>query len=336
MPKGERLKRIQKSPNYKNGAFQNLEFTPTFSEHYSFGKLLKAYFKPTAKKPVPLVSIPYVKLDLHQTDFNNSIVWMGHSSYFMRIDGLNVLVDPALSGYASPFSFSVKSFEGSNPFCVDDLPEIDWLIISHDHYDHLDYQTLLKLKPKVKNIVTSLGVGEHLEYWGYSPSIINELDWYEECKLQENLTITATPARHFSGRLFKRNQTLYSSFVLKSKDLNLFLGGDSGYGNHFKSIGEKFGPFDFAILETGQYNLFWKNIHAMPDEMTMIIDELQARKIMPVHNSKFKLALHDWDEPLREFSKNAKEKNIKLFTPKIGEILSFYEEKEFPEWWNGI
>ena len=333
IPSGERLAKIQKSPNYKYGAFVNLEFTPNFSEYFSWKKLIKAYIKPTAKNPVPTKKIPHVKTDLQKNNFDNSIVWLGHSSYFMRLDGHNILVDPVLSGHASPFSFLIKSFDGSNPFSVSDLPDIDFLILTHDHYDHLDYDTMMRIKPKIKKIITSLGVGEHLEYWGYSSKIIEELDWHDTTTLTENMIITATPARHFSGRMFKRNKSLFSSFVLKSKDLNLFLGGDSGYGTHFKTIGELYGPFDFAILETGQYNLFWKNIHAMPDEMTTIIAELKANRVMPVHHSKFKLALHDWDEPLEEIYKNSREKNIKLFTPKIGEVLSLFEEKQFDKWW---
>ncbi|WP_306352698.1 MBL fold metallo-hydrolase [Flavobacterium sp. '19STA2R22 D10 B1'] len=335
-PSGERLEKIKASVNYKDGAFQNLEFTPTLTEGYTYGALLKAYISPTAKHPVPKDVLPFVKTDLKTDIESNSIVWFGHSSYLLQLDTLTILVDPVFSGNASPFSFLVKNYPGSNEYSVVDLPEIDVLIITHDHYDHLDYKTVTALQSKVKLVITSLGVGSHLEYWGYPSEKIIELDWHDSYTINATTQITATPARHFSGRGIKRNQTLWSSFIVKNEDYNLFLGGDSGFGTHFKAIGNQYGPFDLAILECGQYNVSWRNIHTLPDEIIQVAEDLQTTKILPVHWSKFKLALHDWNEPVTDLLKDNESKKITILTPMIGEQFSLEQTDSFPHWWDTV
>ncbi|MGC4098400.1 MAG: MBL fold metallo-hydrolase [Nitrospira sp.] len=167
-------------------------------------------------------------------------------------------------GYASPIPMFGKAFAGSDVYTVDDMPPIDVLVLTHDHYDHLDYQTVVKLNAKVKQVVTSLGVGEHLEHWGIAPEKITELDWWETATLPESITITAAPARHFSGRGITRAKTLWSSFILTIHGYQIYIGGDSGYGKHFKEIGERYIKFDLALLESGQYGVGWPNIHMQP------------------------------------------------------------------------
>ena len=331
-PSGARLARIQQSPNFKNNRFENIDFTPNMSEEFSASKLLKSYISPIAKEPTPINGVPFEKNNLHQL-LDNSLVWFGHSSYLLKFEGLTFLIDPVFSGSASPFSFNIKSFKGSNEYQVEDMPAIDYLIISHDHYDHLDYKTILALKSKVGHIICGLGVGEHFEFWGYSPELITELDWHEQIQLKNNVKIRATPARHFSGRGFKRNNTLFCSYILSSESQQLFLGGDSGYGSHFKTIGEQYGPFDFGILECGQYNVMWKEIHTRPNEWAKVISDLKLKSVMPVHFGKFKLALHDWNEPVQRFSEEVTSLNIPFFTPKIGAILQWNQPAKNEKWW---
>ena len=335
LPKGERLQRIKQSENYKDGEFKNQSETPTFtSDKNMFQVMSEMMFKKKVRLK-PEQEIPTVKTDITKLDPKaDVIIWFGHSSYFMRIDGKTFLIDPVFSAYASPFSFINKAFDGTNAFRTEDLPEIDNLIITHDHWDHLDYKTILDLKPKTKHVICALGVGQTLEYWDFDPEMITELDWFEAFEPENEWKITATPARHFSGRGLKRNKTLWVSFVLETPSSKLFLGGDGGYDKHFAEIGKKFGPFNLAILEQGQYNENWNLIHLMPDQVFRVAEELQAKKILPVHNSKFALANHPWDEPLNKIIENQSDSNIPVLTPRIGEPVFLTDSTQtFGKWW---
>lgn len=329
---GERLARIQKSPNYKDGVFQNLNFTSVMSEDGSYWKLLQDYFnKPANVEPPKAISTVKTNL-ISLTAEKPTIVWFGHSSYLIKSKQTTILIDPVFSGSASPVSFMVKAFKGADAYQVKDFPEIDMLFLSHDHYDHLDYQTITEIQSKVKKFYTSLGVGAHLEHWGVNPEKIVEFDWWENVKVAEDIEVTATPARHFSGRGFARGKSLWSSFVLNIHGYKLFLGGDSGYDTHFKTIGEKYGPFDIALLENGQYNVLWHEIHTLPEETFLAAKDLKAKVLMPVHWAKFPLANHAWNEPIKRL-KAAATDEIKLTTPMIGEPVvldSLYPNKV---WW---
>lgn len=332
-PSGERLKRIKQSKNYRDGEFQNLSPTPQLTEGATMPKLI---YQMLGKKPdrlEPESEIPTVKTDLHQLQ-DLSLVWFGHSSYIFKAADKIFLVDPVFSGSAAPFPGLMKAFKGSDAYSVSDLPEIDYLVISHDHYDHLDYPTIKKLIPQVKQVICGLGVGAHLERWGFDPAVITELDWWDSRELPGGLHITATPARHFSGRALGRNQTLWCSYVLYAGDFRLFIGGDSGYDTHFREIGRKFGPFDVAILENGQYNIYWKHIHTLPDELPDVQHDLRAKAVLPVHSAKFPLARHPWDEPLELAVKHARAHHDRLLTPKIGETVRLNDTtQQFSEWW---
>lgn len=336
-PKGERLKRVQQSPNYRDGVFQNQSDTPVMSEKGDFLKTFKKFLnKP--KDTLPPRPLPSVKTDLKNLPNGNPLlVWFGHSSYLLKIDGKHILVDPVFSGYAAPFKFkSAKSFDGTNVYHVDDMPPIDILLITHDHYDHLDYKTVLKLNNKVKYIITSLGVGSHLEYWGFDMNKVTELDWNDSVEKIEGLKFTSAPARHFSGRSFKRATTLWASFILKTPTHSIYLGADSGYDTHFKTIGEKHGPFDLAILESGQYNEAWKNIHMMPEETVQASIDLNAKTLLPVHWGKFSLALHPWNEPIERVLKKAEELHVNVTTPLIGQPLIIGENYPNQKWWRQV
>lgn len=320
--------------NYKNGQFQNQIDTPALLEGESMAKVMFGFFG-NYPDTAPKVSIPHVETNLHAFPSDKDVlVWFGHSSYFMQLDGKTFLIDPVFSGNASPVLGSVKAFAGSNTYQVDDLPAIDVLLISHDHWDHLDYGTIRLLKNKVKQVICGLGVAQHFHYWGWDADKLIEKNWYEEVALGEGFKITLTPARHFSGRFLSRNISLWTSFVLQTPSKKIFLGGDSGYGPHFAVIGRQYGPFDLAILECGQYNQRWPYIHSLPPEIIQEMTELQARALMPVHHSKFKLAQHPWYEPLEEISRLAAEADIPLVTPKIGEEVCLKEIKtDWEKWW---
>ncbi len=335
-PSGERLERIIKSPNYKNGAFQNQHHTPMLPEGVSYFTILKAYFKKVEHKEPPSI-LPSIKTDLKSLQSDKPvIVWFGHSSYFIHINGKNILVDPVFSGNASPVSFFGKNYAGSNVYSVDDFPDLDLVLITHDHYDHLDYKTILKLKNKTKHFYTSLGVGAHLAHWGVDEKNITEFDWWDEIAFDSNIKFIATPARHFSGRGFTRGKTLWASYILQTPDYKIFLGGDSGYDTHFKEIGNKYGPFDLALLECGQYNAFWPFIHMMPEQTTQAALDLKTKVLMPVHWSKFTLALHPWNESIKRVTAEAQKLNLPITTPMIGEPIFVDSIYPLKRWWEEV
>jgi len=336
-PKGARLEKIKTTPNYKNGEFRNISFTPDLTDGANYYTVLKEFFFGKSKRNNPRDVIASVKTDLKNLDPQKDIlVWFGHSSYFMQLSGKTFLVDPVFSNHASPLSYTVNAFKGSNVYKADELPEIDYLIITHDHWDHLDYDTVSKLKPKVKKIITALGVGEHFERWNFDLNKISEMNWHDELDFGDGFKFNAVPARHFSGRGLKRNQSIWISLVLNTPKKTLYIGGDSGYDTFFKTTGELFGPFDLAILECGQYNKNWKYIHMMPEQTVQATKDLNAKVLMPVHWAKFPLALHDWDEPIIRAEKAASIENVPIAHPMIGELLDLDNLENTKKWWEGI
>lgn len=331
-PSGERLERIKKSAQFKDGKFRNTNHTPQLTQSLSVA--LNDYIFKKSKDSQPEHDITSKNINWNiLLEKENGLVWLGHSSYFLRVHGKNILVDPVLSGSASPVPGGGKAFKGSDVTTAEAFPKIDYLFISHDHYDHMDYKTLKILQPKVGKAIVGLGVGSHLEYWGYTPDQIIEKDWWEEIDLGDGFNVTVTPARHFSGRSIWSANTLWASYVLKTPSQKLYLGGDSGYDTHFKEIGEKFGPFDLAILENGQYDMSWKYIHMMPEEVIQATKDLKANVLFPVHSSKFVLANHAWYEPLERVSNEALKRNQALITPLIGEIVDLNNPDTKPNYW---
>lgn len=336
-PEGKRLEKMQASRNYKDGSFVNRCYTPTLTEGYSMSKVMYDFLFRKGQGTKPKGAIPSVHTDLKNLPDGDWLVWFGHSSYFIQTSGVKVLVDPVFSGNASPIPGSTKAFKGTDVYAADDMADIDYLFISHDHYDHLDYETMQKLEGKVKKVICGLGVGAHLERWGYEPDNILEMDWDTDVEPQDGVKIYGLTARHFSGRSFKRDQTLWMSYLLQTPTRKIFIGGDTGYDRHFKEIGQLHGPIDLAILENGQYNEAWKAIHFLPGENLQAALDLRAKRIMPVHSAKFDLALHDWDEPLKEISRLNKKIGLPLVTPKIGELVDLNDTNQvFTEWWNEV
>lgn len=334
-PSGARLERIKKSPQYHDGAFQNQSPTPSFTGGATFFSVLKDFLFGKHEGKAPDYDLPSVRRDLTLSpSLKPEITWFGHSSYLLQVNGLNILVDPVFSGRTSPVSYAgTKAFRGADIYKAEDMPRIDVLVITHDHYDHLDYETVKKLKDKVGLFVTSLGVGAHLEYWGVPAAKIRELDWWETTAINADTKFTATPARHFSGRGFVRNHTLWSSFVFQTNGYNIYLGGDSGYDRHFAEIGNKYGPFDLAVLEDGQYNVSWSNIHMMPEETAQAAVDLKAKYLFPVHWGKFALATHPWDESIQRVLRKSEELKVKVITPQIGEQVILDSIYPHSQWW---
>ncbi len=323
--------------NYKEQQFQNLVPTPAMAEGMTMGKALFSMLR-SFKDTVPAGRLPSVKTDMkHLPKDGNVLIWFGHSSYFIQLEGVRMLVDPVFSGSASPIPGSIKAFAGSNVYQAEDLPDMDVLLISHDHWDHLDFKTIHKLRGRTRQVICGLGVAQHFESWGWEKSVIKEKNWFESVEISDEFRITLTPARHFSGRTLRRNISLWVSFVVKTSKRNLFLGGDSGYGPHFKGIGDEFGPFDLALLECGQYNEKWPYIHTLPSEITGEVRELRAKNFMPVHHSKFKLAQHPWNEPLEQASAFAEQERLPITTPRIGEKVNLDDlGKSWDKWWRQL
>lgn len=332
-PSGQRLENIKQSAQYRDGKFQNTNPTPQITQ--SLTTALSDYLFKKSKEIRPSDNLHTMPIDWeHFLLTDNSMIWLGHSSYMMRLDGKNILVDPVLSGSASPLPGGTKAFKGSDVVAIEWLPKIDYIFISHDHYDHMDYKTLKALRSKVDKVIVGLGVGAHLEHWGYDKEQIIEKDWWDEVDLEHGFKVIVTPARHFSGRSIWSANTLWTSYVLQTPSFNLYLGGDSGYDTHFKEIGDKLGPFDLAILENGQYDQSWKYIHMMPEEVILATKDLKANVLLPVHSAKFVLANHSWYEPLERVSAEAIKENQAITTPLIGEIIDLNNLKTQPtHWW---
>ncbi len=327
-----------KSDNYRNGQFVNKKDVPkdlSFSETLS---LAGKFFFTKVQNGSPTKDISVQKIDsINIANYKNStrLIWFGHSSFLLQIEEKNILIDPMFGKVAAPHDLlGSKRFNSEMPIVIEKLPKIDAVLLSHDHYDHLDYSSITKLKDKVEFFYTPLGVGSHLEAWGIERERIIELDWWED-KVFKDLQFICTPAQHFSGRKFNNRQsTLWSSWVIKSKTETLFFSGDSGYASHFKEIGDAYGPFNFAMLECGQYNKMWADIHMFPEETAQAGIDLKADLVMPIHWGAFKLALHDWTEPVNRFKTKATELQLNFITPEIGEkIILDTEEYNNSDWW---
>lgn len=321
-PSDGRMERVKSSANYRDGKFQNQSYTIQLTGDKNIFLTGLDFLFGKKERLTPSVALPAIKTSLLDLNINSDIlVWFGHSSYFMQIDGKRILVDPVFSD-ASPVSFINKPFKGTDIYKSADMPDIDYLFISHDHWDHLDYNTVMELKNRTDKIICALGVGEHFEHWGFDKDRIIELDWNESASLNEGFSLYCLPARHFSGRGLSPNQSLWASFLLQAPTMNIYIGGDSGYDAHFAKIGEQFGEIDLAILENGQYNQDWKYIHMMPEEVIQAAKDLRAKALLPVHSSKFALGYHPWDEPLKRITEANRNENIRLQTPMIGEIVN--------------
>ncbi|PQJ12953.1 MBL fold metallo-hydrolase [Flavipsychrobacter stenotrophus] len=307
---------------------------PTIQTEGGFLPILWKYI--TAKEErVPKIPIGPFPVDVNDYNTTSStglrITWMGHSSLLIEIDGRSFLTDPVIGRASFLQSVGPKRFF-PYPIALHQLPKLDGIILSHDHYDHLDVLAIKQLINNPAPIFCSLGVGAILEKWGVSPDRITETDWTQTVSVAVDCTITALPARHFSGRgITNRNQTLWSSFAIKGSKHNIYFGADSGWHPGFKEIGEQYGPFDLTMLEVGASNPSWPDIHMGPDKATDAHLALNGKLMMPIHWGTFNLALHAWREPVQTTIKHSEEKGIKLFLPKPGIVTEVAEYNS--KWW---
>jgi len=263
-------------------------------------------------------------------------VWLGHSTLLLFIGTTTVLIDPVFSTAAAPLPIIVRRFQPP-AIALAELPPIDYVVISHDHYDHLDMATIKHFASTNVQFLVPLGVGSHLLHWGVAANKIRELDWWDSFTAQD-LQFTATPAQHFSGRLgpFLTNKTLWSSWVIRHREQSLFFSGDSGFSEHYKEIGGRLGPFDLVFMDSGQYNEQWRSVHNMPSEVIQGFKDLQGRYLIPIHWGMFSLSLHNWFDPPEQVSQLARAEGIAVLTPRLGELVSVNRPPPFQPWWRDI
>ena len=323
------LKRFEQSEHYVDGVFRNNE--PTLLNTRSPDRetsILEWFLIPEGKNPdspLPSERLKQDKLD------NDSFVWLGHSTIVMKTSDRVIVTDPVFNR-ASPVPFIANAFEMEHETRIADLPYIDAVLISHDHYDHLDYRGIKDLAHKVSHFFVPLGIKAHLQRWGIPDDKITEMDWFESASYQ-GVTFVLTPARHFSGRRFtNQSSTLWGAWVIQSSSMNVYFSGDGGYSEDLLKIGEQYGPFDITFVENGAYNLDWAQIHMLPEEAVQAAIDLNSKLLFPIHWGKFDLALHPWNEPIIRLTEEAKKRNVEVATPLIGEVFSL-ESYPKRQWW---
>ncbi len=298
------------------------------------GKLLESAPNRQPKRDIVVEKIDSLEIEEHESSITR-LTWFGHSAFLLELDGKKILLDPMFGQASAPHPWlGPKRYSKELPIEIEKLPFIDAIIFSHDHYDHLDYGSIQKLKDKVGVFFVPLGVGNHLIKWGVPEEKVHELDWWDKIKFDQ-IELVSTPARHFSGRgFFDRSTTLWCSWVIKGENENIYFSGDSGYGSHFKEIGKKYGPFDISLMECGQYNKDWEAIHMMPEQTVQATIDLKSKLLVPIHWGAFTLAFHDWTDPAERVTKKAAELNVPVSTPKIGEAI-IVGGVDYPKekWW---
>jgi L-ascorbate metabolism protein UlaG (beta-lactamase superfamily) len=335
--KGAWLERLEQSEHYRGGVFSNQEETTIVDSYGAWINAMVERFRGGAVS-YPTKPLPMRVMDegffAKRSNEGLSVTWLGHSTALIEIEGHRILTDPVFSERISPISFlGPKRFPGGLPITPEELPELDVVLISHDHYDHLDYASILALKDKTATFVVPLGVGSHLRKWGVAQDKIIELDWWEEHELG-SLTLAATPSQHFSGRgLLDRNKTLWASWAILGANHRVFFGGDSGFFSGFRAIGEKYGPFDVTMLESGAYSQYWPDIHMMPEETVQAHLDLGGRVLLPIHWARFNLSLHSWTEPIERLLQEAEVRGVRVATPEMGQTVAARSPLPKETWW---
>jgi L-ascorbate metabolism protein UlaG (beta-lactamase superfamily) len=374
-PAGARLERIRALANYRNGQLHNVVPTDMNMPPKTMAKVMWWMLRGGEGRE-PAQAIPTVPFDREAwkrvPNDEVALAWFGHSTLLIKMDGITFLTDPVFGERASTFSFAgPKRFAFTEHMRVDQLPQVDVVLLSHDHYDHLCYETITELVERgvrgegegvraevapppshftpppshftpppshltLPHFIAALGVGAHLEKWGVPSSSITELEWWQEQQVGD-VKLTFTPSRHFTGRsMTNRFSTLWGSFVLQGRSKRIYFGADSGYSPTFHEIGERFGPFDLAMLECGAYSEFWPDIHMFPEETAQAAKDLRAQVLMPIHWAKFALGLHPWKESIERITAKASEEGLPLLTPQIGRIVTTLDTTASEKWWEGL
>ncbi len=330
---GERLARMLRSTHYVDGRFEN---TPPYRAQLDLLQNIRDYAGGQQREPgfvIPVVPLDPGSLKLPPLAGMRA-TWLGHSTVLIEIDGVRIMTDPVLSLRASPFQFIGPERLHPPPIALSRLDGIDAVVISHDHYDHLDRDTILQLARGGTHFFVGLGIGAHLERWSVPPGQIHEMDWWEHTRFK-GVDIHATPARHYSGRKSMDNSTLWSSWMIRGAGGSLFYSGDTGYGPHFKEIAQRLGAPDLALMKIGAYGHSWLDIHMDPESAVQAHRDLGARTMLPVHWATFNLAYHAWDEPILRALAAARAKGVELVTPRVGEVVDIDVPFVSRDWYRG-
>jgi len=344
IPSAKEIEQLKKSPYYRKRGFVFMGTKPSASIGI---QIAREYFKSSIKERIPKIQIPVVFRT--KQDFTSKpsqflkMMWLGHAGLLIEMRGKRLLVDPVFSQRPSPTQLAGpnKRFHPP-PFDIQNLPAIDYILITHNHYDHLDYDFIRSVKHRKIQYIVPLGLGPTLKFWGIDGKYITEIDWHQSVDLG-GLQCTATDAKHYSGRgLNDRNASFWNSYILSSaqsteqrnqKSTQIFISGDSGYMEAYKTIGKQYGPFDVAAIGIGAYHRLWPDNHKTPEEAWQAKKDLQANKMLPLHWATFDLALHSWDEPIERLMEAAKEQEDDLILAKVGEWMDFEKELPFTYWW---
>lgn len=335
-PNREQKERYAKFDNYAKGKFTNQVPTKMGLGVSDFFSMMKDFVSGASDRaparPLPVPVIDWNRINRGE----DSLTWFGHSAFLLTLDNKKILVDPMLGPVASPVSFAgSKRYSEDVLHLIDEMPSIDAVCITHDHYDHLDYPSIRKLKDKVGRFFVPYGVSAHLIRWGVAKEAITEFNWWDETEFQ-GLTVALTPSKHFSGRgPLNRDATLWGGWVILGQRTRFYTSGDGGYGAHFKEIGEKYGPFDIALMEGGQYDRRWPWVHMTPEEAVKAHVDAKGKKMMLIHWGAFTLALHGWTEPIERAIAEAGKAGVSLVAPRIGETIPLNGEvtPAHHPWW---
>ncbi len=341
-PSGDRLQRILRSPNYRDGAFQNPVPGGLDAMWPTIATLQRQFFgKERRRPPAPIPIVPLARKDFESSPASGlRVTWLGHATTLIEIDGFRVLVDPVWCDRASPSQLIGPERFHAPPIALQDLPALDVVVLTHDHYDHLDMDAVRTLASSATQdrmqFVTALGVGAHLESWGITSRRITELDWTDTAHVGE-LRIIAAPARHYSGRMLERNQTLWASWVIAGPRHRVFHSGDTGFFAGISLVGEKYGPFHLSMIKVGAYGEDWPDIHLNPEEAVRVHESIGGGLLLPIHWGTFNLAFHSWDEPVdRLVAAAERAANTQLVVPRPGQCIEPSSPPSLTTWWRQL
>ena len=337
-PTAEQIAFYETLDHYEKGAFKNLDGVEMKMGFSDMINMIPEYFKKIPNRE-PQAELPREMMDSLEitkvADTSMYLNWFGHSALLLQLHGKKIMIDPMMGPTPAPHpTLGKQRYTPGLPIQAEQLPPLDIVLFSHDHYDHLDYESIQKIKDKTGQFLVPLGLANHLISWGVDSSKIQEFNWWDSVVI-DGYTYTCAPAQHFSGRgLGDRGATLWCSWIVQHIGSSIYFSGDSGYGRHFKEIGEKFGPFDFAMMECGQYNEKWKEIHMMPEETAQAAKDIGAKSFMPIHWGSFTLALHSWNDSPKRVTAAAEKLELNIVTPIIGETMDLSNLKPLNRWWD--